>query len=232
MVEGSCKSCYILTKYRSLKCNTFACNSSLDCSVFTSESFTGWTAGSRIALCKECDDLEKWKENDEKQNAADVGNHANFDCQRQEDSFVFDCASRGFHEYEIVWAARMRHRLSAFFEKSNVFDPYAMTLVRKTKATVTEIQVVGHLPREISRFCKFCCDYGGELSALVRDLKYRRSPIPQGGLEIPITLKVFKGDTPNNVFKKMREFLEKFYVEPDKTPPTESLASDDEGEVL
>ena len=107
-----------------------------------------------------------------------------------------------------------------------------MALARKTKATVTEIQVVGHLPREISRFCKFFCDYGGELSAVVRDPKYRRSPSPQGGLVIPITLKVFKGNTPENVFKKVGEFLESFYEEPDKIPPTESLATDDEGEVL
>ena len=87
-----------------------------------------WTAGSRVALCKECDDLEKWKENDEKENAADVGIHENGDCQRQEVSFVFDCASRGFHEYRRVWALRMGHRLSVFFEKSNVFDLYAMAL--------------------------------------------------------------------------------------------------------
>ena len=65
----------------------------------------------------------------------------------------------------------------------------------------------------------------------MRDPKYRRSPIPKGGLEIPIYRKVFKGDTPDNVFKKMGEFLERFYVEPDKIPPTESLACDDEGEV-
>ena len=71
MAEGNCRSCDILTKYRCLKCNTFACKSSLDCSVFASESFHGWTAGSRVALCKECDDLEKWKENDEKENATD-----------------------------------------------------------------------------------------------------------------------------------------------------------------
>ena len=85
-------------------------------------------------LCKECDDLEKWKENDEKENATDVGNHGNGDCQRQEDSF----------EYRRVWVPRIGHRLSVFFEKSNVFYPYA--LARKTKATVTEIQVVAHLP--------------------------------------------------------------------------------------
>ena len=71
------------------------------------------------------------------------------------------------------------HRLSVFFEKSNVFDPYAMALARKTKATVTQIQVVGHLPRDISQFCKFFCDYGGEHSTVVRVPKYQRSPILQ-----------------------------------------------------
>ena len=63
-----------------------------------------------------------------------------------------------------------------------------MALARETKVTVTEIQVFGHLPRQISRFCQFFYDYGGELPAVVRDPKYRRSPIPQEGLEIPITL--------------------------------------------
>ena len=113
-----------------------------------------------------------------KENAADVGNDEIGDCQRQEDSFVFDCVSRGFHEYRTVWAPRMEHRLSVFFEKSNVFDPYAMALTQKTKATVTEIQVIGHLPQEISRLFKFFCDYRGKLSVVVRDPKYRRSPIP------------------------------------------------------
>ena len=124
----------------------------------------------------------------------------------------------------------MGHRLSVFFEKSNVFDPYARALARKTKVTVTEIQDAGHLAREVSRFCKFFCNYGGELSSVVRDPKYRRSPIPQGGMEIPITLKVFRGDTPDG--GKMGEFSERFYVEPEKIPPTESLACDDEGEIL
>ena len=105
-------------------------------------------------------------------------------------------------------------------------------MTRKTKATVTEIQVVDHLSREISRFCKFFCDYGGELSAVVRNLKHRRSPMLQGGLKIPITLKVFKGDTFDNVFKQIQGFLEKFYVETDKIPPTEGHASDDEGGAL
>ena len=51
------------------------------------------------------------------------------------------------------------------YEKSNVYDLYAIALARSTQATVTGIDVVGHLPREISRFCKFFYDYGGKFSA-------------------------------------------------------------------
>ena len=61
----------------------FACNFSLNCSVFASGSFPGWTVGSCVALSKECDDLEKWKEKAEKENPTDVGNNENGDCQRQ-----------------------------------------------------------------------------------------------------------------------------------------------------
>ena len=104
MAEANCKSCDILTKYRCLKCNTLACNSSLDYSVCAPENFPGWATGSRVVLCKKCDDLEKWKENYEKENPTDVKNHENGDYQRQEDSFVFDYASKRFHEYRRVWA--------------------------------------------------------------------------------------------------------------------------------
>ena len=101
-----------------------------------------------------------------------------------------------------------------------------MALARSTQATVTGIDVVGHLPREISRFCKFFYDYGGELSAVVRESNYRRSPIPQGGLKIPITLKVKIGDVPVPVYEKMVKFLPTYYLEPDKIPPTENLVID------
>ena len=44
-----------------------------------------------------------------------------------------------------------------------------------------------------------------------------------------VAFRVYKSDS---VFKKMREFLEKFYLEPDKILQTESLVSDDEDDVL
>ncbi len=46
--------------------------------------------------------------------------------------------------------------------------------------------IVGHFPKEIARFTYFIILRGGRLSAKVLDTQHRRSPLVQGGLEIPI----------------------------------------------
>ena len=56
---------------------------------------------------------------------------------------------------------------------------------------VGNYEIVGHVLREISRFCHFYINYGGTIEARVRETKYRPSPIPSGGLEIPVLL-IFK----------------------------------------
>ena len=44
---------------------------------------------------------------------------------------------------------------------------------------------VGHLPMEISRVTKFFIDRGATVTAELTREYYRRSPLIQGGLEIP-----------------------------------------------
>ena len=41
----------------------FACNSSLDCSIFVIEDFPGRRARASVALCMDCDKLENWSAN-------------------------------------------------------------------------------------------------------------------------------------------------------------------------
>ena len=48
------------------------------------------------------------------------------------------------------------------------------------------------------------------------DLKFSRSPIPQGGLETPI-------DLPDKFFKMLKEFIDGYYLEPGKIPTTKNL---------
>ena len=48
---------------------------------------------------------------------------------------------------------------------------------------------MGHIPREISRHVHFFIKTeGGKVNGHVKSLTYRSSPIPAGGLEIPLQL--------------------------------------------
>ena len=60
-------------------------------------------------------------------------------------------------------------------------------------------------------FCHFFLNYRGPLEGRVRDNKYRRSPIPKGGLKIPIVLIVNKDKAPSSVFDRMKEYLQDYY---------------------
>ena len=65
-------------------------------------------------------------------------------------------------------------------------------------------------------------DYGGLLETRVRDTLCRIPPIPNKGLEIPVTLIMKKGSTNSEVFRKMKHFLDK-YIDSDliKKPEVE-----------
>ena len=51
-------------------------------------------------------------------------------------------------------------------------------------------QIFGHLPREISRPTKFLLDRGAKVTAQLTGTHYRRSPLFQGGREIPYLVTV------------------------------------------
>ena len=46
-------------------------------------------------------------------------------------------------------------------------------------------RAVGHLPQEIRRITKYLLEKGAEIEAQLTSTQYRRSPITEGGLEIP-----------------------------------------------
>ena len=50
--------------------------------------------------------------------------------------------------------------------------------------------VVGSLPCEVSRFTYFHIMHGARALCKVMDVHYRRSPLIQGGLEIPVEVTV------------------------------------------
>ena len=61
-----------------------------------------------------------------------------------------------------------------------------------------ERRIVGRLPMEISRPTKFLLDRGAIIKSKLTGKKYRRSPLVQGGLEIPCTLIIEMLDTVTN----------------------------------
>ena len=77
-----------------------------------------------------------------------------------------------------------------------------MELYRGIRGKIDSLTLVGNLPREISRFCEHFLENNNELDATVRSTKFRRSPLMQGGLEIPIILWVGKGKASLEIFRR------------------------------
>lgn len=99
--------------------------------------------------------------------------------------FVFSAAIRGFHVYRDTWIPSEQEKLCCVFEENNVFDMFAIKTLHADGRTT-----VGHLPREISRPTKFLLDRGAKVEAELSATHYRRSPLFQGGLEIPCVVRV------------------------------------------
>ena len=88
-------------------------------------------------------------------------------------------------------------------ENDNDFDPYTIK-VCKIESDMT----VGHLPREISRPTKYLLLRGADVTAKLIGTDYRRSPLIQGGLEIPcLVTVVLTGNINGNALMKRYEEL-------------------------
>ena len=74
--------------------------------------------------------------------------------------------------------------------KSKLVDPYACA-IKKQNQYFDVYDKVGHIPREISRHVYyFITAEGGTVSSgTVLSTNYRYSPIPAGGLEVPLKLR-------------------------------------------
>ena len=90
----------------------------------------------------------------------------------------FSAAVRGYHYYRSVWLPQESEVLECHHDFGNVFDMFAI------KTCKSSGEIVGHLPREISRVTKFLLDRGAIVQAILTSTDYRRSPLVQGGLEI------------------------------------------------
>lgn len=124
--------------------------------------------------------------------------------------FEFYAAVRGFHFYRSIWQPQEHQILSCVFECGNHYDMFAVKTCDENGRTV------GHLPREISRITKFIIDRAATVTACIIGTHYRRSPLVQGGLEIPCKISVRILGTCSNllVLERYKELCNELYVEP------------------
>ena len=108
-------------------------------------------------------------------------------------NFQASIASRGYHVYkETTWSnAKVNKKVKIEIEtnqSSIAIDAYACAVKAKEKY-FDGWKAVGHVPREISRYIYFFIKKeNGKITGNVKSLNYKPSPIPSGGLEIPLQL--------------------------------------------
>ena len=87
---------------------------------------------------------------------------------------------------------------------------------------------MGHFPMEISRATKFLLDRGAIVTIQLRSSRFRRSPLVQGGLEIPCTVTVEMIDTVTNnkLLDRYKELVHELYEEPSEPVSAGSFSSE------
>ena len=121
--------------------------------------------------------------------------------------------SRGYHVYRnSSWRnAKAGQRVKVEKETSGTsksIDPYACAIKIKNRFFDNWI-TVGHIPREISRHSYFFMKEGGEISGYLVSTNYKPSPIPAGGLEVPLLLTFSVKN--EQIFEQMKEFVTTLY---------------------
>ena len=117
--------------------------------------------------------------------------------------YTLDSAIRGFHVYQSIWVPVLNEQLGTYQEHGNTEDLFAVAVCKEDTAGSGGLKV-GHVPREIARLCWYFLEHDGEIVCTVTGTR-RRSPLVQGGLEIPCKLK-FVGKRKH--IKKLKKMLQ------------------------
>ena len=98
-------------------------------------------------------------------------------------TYSFSCGIRGYQEYKSRWVPVLHEVLPVKHKSGNSYNMYAIAVMKRLPGTLVA-SVVGHLPREISRYTYFIIVHEAKVSCKIMDVHHRRSPLVQG-LEIP-----------------------------------------------
>lgn len=93
---------------------------------------------------------------------------------------------RGFHVYGKYWSPYIGENLVARQEDGNQIDKFAVAIYR-------ENEIVGHVPREISKIVWHFIKHGGAVNITVTG--NRRHSSVAGGLEVPCSMEFGSSDS-------------------------------------
>ena len=127
-------------------------------------------------------------------------------------NIIFSAAVRGFHVYKASWKPKEDELLECSHEKDNPYDSFSIKVFKPDSPA----EIVGHLPVEISQITKFIIDRGAQVAVKIRGRHYRRSPLVQGGLEVPCEIKItMVGIIINHhLLARYQSLLKELYIEP------------------
>ena len=108
--------------------------------------------------------------------------------------FDFVTDMRGFHVYRDIWKPKLYQLVTCKRERNNVHHCFAIAGMTKVQGTLAP-SIIGHIPRELSRYIWFAIKRGATIQAKVISTKEKASTLKQGGLEVPICVEIVWGDT-------------------------------------
>lgn len=114
------------------------------------------------------------------------------------ESFETESCIQGFHIYKDIWSPLTGEQIKCTREDDNPRDRYAVAVVNSSTETV------GHVPRCISAMCSSFLRRGGEICCTVTGSRRYSRDLPQGGLEVPCTLR-FMGSSKE--LKKVKTYF-------------------------
>ena len=108
------------------------------------------------------------------------------------ESFSATIGSRGYHVYRnSVWSNIAVNQIVEVHKENNAvslsYEPYCCKITARKIDHIGPV-TVGHIPREISRFVYVLLQEGESVTGTDMDTVPKVSPIPEGGLEVPLQL--------------------------------------------
>ena len=109
---------------------------------------------------------------------------------------------RGYHIYQSVWMPVLREDLICLREPFNSVVKYAVCVKKDN-------DIIGHLPKKISRICSRFLRRGGSISCTITGRRRYSSDLSQGGIEIMRSL-LFHGK--QKEVQKLKRFCKIYTV--------------------